>query len=54
MYTHVLLALEDSICDEPGGLTRAELAGVWVGIVAGGISISVAAWKLYRWCNEKR
>lgn len=47
------LVIEDSICDKPEGLTRAELAGVWIGIVTGVISIAVAVWKGCQWCKGK-
>ena len=48
------LVLEDSICDEPDGMTPAEVAGMWIGIVTGVISIIVAMWKGYQWCQGKR
>ena len=49
-----MLGDEDSICDEPEGLTRAEVAGMYIGIFTGVISIAVAAWKGYKWCKVNR
>lgn len=48
------LVIEDSICDKPEGLTSAELAGVYIGIVTGVISIAVAVWKGCQWCKGKQ